>query len=138
TGLCGYDQLVAVRAEVFVHDAPEVDLGAAVRRSVVVCQVEMGYALLERSAQGRATGLEREVVAEVVPEAKRDGGKLQAPSAASPIGHRVVTIGVGYVQRRREISLERHSASIPCRYLDIGIKTRERSRSTFAGFRSSL
>ena len=75
-GLGGDDQLVAVGREVGGQQPAEVLLGAAVGRPVVVGQVEMRDAEVERAADDRALRLERAVVAEVVPEAERDGGSL--------------------------------------------------------------
>jgi hypothetical protein len=48
--------------------AAEVGLGAAVGRAVVVGEVEVGDAQIERAAQDGALDVERLVVAEVVPE----------------------------------------------------------------------
>ena len=55
--LGGEDQLVAVRAEVLREDRAEVALGAAVGRAVVVGQVEVGDAAVERAPQDGPLGL---------------------------------------------------------------------------------
>ena len=81
-GLGRDDQLVAVRAQVLGEDPPEVRLGRAVRRAVVVGQVEVGDAEVEGAADDRALRLERPVVAEVVPQPERDRGQLQPAPAA--------------------------------------------------------
>ena len=58
----------------------------------------MGDAEVEGAADDRALVLERLVVAEVVPQAERDGGELEAAAAAAAVGHRVVAVRGG---RRR-------------------------------------
>ena len=85
--------------EVLGEHAAEVLLGRAVRRAVVVGEVEVRDAEVERAAQDRALALERLVVAEVVPQAERDGGELEAAAPAAAVGHRVVA-----VRRRRRRS----------------------------------
>ena len=62
------DQLVAVAGEVLVEDASEVDLRAAVGRAVVVGEIEVGDAEIERAPHDRAAGRERPVIAEVLPQ----------------------------------------------------------------------
>ena len=57
--LGGEDQLVAVRAEVLREDRAEVALGAPVRRAVVVGQVEVGDAAVERPPQDGPLGVQR-------------------------------------------------------------------------------
>ena len=70
--LGGDDQLVAVGAEVLREERAEVRLGGAVGRAVVVGQVEVGDAQVEGAAQDGPLGVQRAVVAEVVPQAQRD------------------------------------------------------------------
>ena len=70
-------ELVAVGAEVAREDRAEVALGRAVGRAVVVRQVEVRDAAVERPAQCRLLALERHVVAEVVPQAEGDGGQVE-------------------------------------------------------------
>ena len=64
------DQLVALRAQVLGQQAPEVDLGRAVRRAVVVGEVEVGDPEVEGAAQDRPLRVDRAVVAEVLPQAR--------------------------------------------------------------------
>ena len=92
TGLGRDDQLVAVVTEIGVEDPTEVGLGAAVRRPVVVGQVEVGDAQVESAAQDGALALERLVVAEVLPEPERDGRQQQAAASAAAVGHGVVAV----------------------------------------------
>ena len=61
------NQLVAVRPEVLREDLAEIRLGRTGGRSVVVRQVEMGDAKVEGTANDGALGVQRPVVAEVVP-----------------------------------------------------------------------
>jgi hypothetical protein len=98
-GLGGDHELVAQGGEVGGHDAAEVLLGRAGRRAVVIGEVEVRDAEVERAAQDRALVVERVVVAEVVPEPQRDGREQEAAAAGAPVGHRVVAIlggGVGH------------------------------------------
>ena len=62
------DQLLAIRSEVLREYAPEVGFGATVGRPVVVREIKMGNAELERAAQNRAAVGQRPIVAEVLPE----------------------------------------------------------------------
>ena len=41
---CGNNHFITVRAQVGGEDSPEILLGGAVARAVVVCQIEMGNA----------------------------------------------------------------------------------------------
>ncbi len=67
-GLGGDDQLVPVRPQVLAHDPAEIDLGRAVRRSVVICQVEVGDPEVEGAPDDRALVLDRLAVPEVLPQ----------------------------------------------------------------------
>src|SRR5665213_2947501 len=84
-GLGGDDQLVAKAPEVVVEDPGEVALGAPVWRPVVVRQVEVGDAQVEGSAHNGTLGVERPVVAEVLPQPKRHGRQEQTAGAAAAI-----------------------------------------------------
>ena len=90
-------QLVAVAGEVLAEDAAEVGLGRPVGRAVVVGQVEVGDAEVERAPQDVALGLERLVVAEVVPQAERDRREVEAAAADAAVGHAPVAAGGGNV-----------------------------------------
>ena len=114
-GLRRDDQLVAVAAEVLGEDAPEVELRAAVRRPVVVGEVEVGDAEVECPAQDRAAVAQRAVVAEVLPQPERDRRELQAAAPAAAVGHRLVAVVGGHVQRRTELGVVGHASSIPPR-----------------------
>jgi hypothetical protein len=70
----------------------EVGLGGAVGRPVVVGQVEVRDAEVERPPQGRPLPLERHVVAEVVPETEADRREVEAAAARPAVGHRVVAV----------------------------------------------
>jgi hypothetical protein len=64
-------QFVAIRPEVVLEDAPEVRLGAAVRRPIVVREIEMGDAEIECGAKNVALCRDGRRIAEVVPQTKR-------------------------------------------------------------------
>ncbi len=86
-GLRRDDQLVAVGREVVGEVAPEVLLGAAVGRPVVVGEVEVGDAAVEGAAQDRALRLLGPVGAEVLPEPERERGQLQPAPPGVAVGH---------------------------------------------------
>src|SRR6185436_268328 len=86
------DELVTIGAEVLRVDPAEALLGRPVRRPVVVRQVEVRHATVERAAQHCARALERAVATEVLPEAERDRGQLQPPAPAPPVLHPVVAV----------------------------------------------
>ena len=96
-GLGADDQLVAMRGEIRAQQLTHVALGGTGFRPVVVGQVEVGDAVVERGPGQLAHGLERRVVAEVVPAAQRDGRQLQAAVATAVVGHRVIARGRGRV-----------------------------------------
>ncbi len=96
-GLGADDQLVAMRGEIRAQQLAHVALGGTGFRPVVVGQVEVGDAVVERGPGQLAHGLERRVVAEVVPAAQRDGRQLQAAVATAVVGHRVIARGRGRI-----------------------------------------
>ncbi len=106
------DELVAVGAQVLGEDPPEVALRGAIRRAVVVRQVEVGDAEVEGAAQDRAAVRERPVVAEVLPQPERDRGELQPRRSDSPVWHRLVAAGGRAVQPVRARRVKWHGASI--------------------------
>src|SRR5262249_57907001 len=63
----------------------EVGLGRPVRRAVVVGEVEMGHAEVERPAEDRPLGLQGGLVAEVLPQPEGDLGQLQAAAPAPAV-----------------------------------------------------
>ena len=93
-GLTGNHQLVAVAGQVRLQDATEVFLGGAVGRSVVVGQVEMRDAQVEGPAEDRSLGLERAVMAEVLPQSERDGRQEQAAASGPPVRHPGIALAV--------------------------------------------
>jgi hypothetical protein len=85
-------ELVAVRIQVLLQQHSEVLLGRAVRRAVVVRQIEVRHAEIECTADDRAARLERAVVPEVLPEAERDRRELEPAPAAAAVEHSVITL----------------------------------------------
>ena len=81
-----------IRPEVAAHHPAEVLFGRTVRWSIVVGQVKVCDALVERVPQHLALDVEGAVVAEVVPEPERDGGQDQTRVADSAVHHGVVAI----------------------------------------------
>jgi hypothetical protein len=96
-GLGGDDQFVAVVAQVVGEQEAEVAFRAAGRRAVVVGQVEVRDAEVEGAAHDGALRLEGPALAEVVPQAERDGGQPEAAAAGAPVGHGVVAVVRGRV-----------------------------------------
>ena len=92
TGFGRDDQFIAVVSEVGAKDPTEVGLGAAIRRPVVVGQVEMRNAQVEGPVQDGALGVERPVIAEVLPEPERHRRQQQAAASAATVGHGVVAV----------------------------------------------
>ncbi len=120
-GLRRDDQLVAVRREVLAHHPAEVRLGRAVRRAVVVGQVEVRDALVERVAEHLALAVEGDVVAEVPPQSERDGRKGQARRADLAVVEgfvAVVSRGIGPVEVSATGAVARwigHRSRLACR-----------------------
>src|SRR5699024_9001314 len=110
-GLRRDDQLVPVGAEVLGEDRAEVALGRAVRRSVVVREVEVGHPEVEGPPQHRALGRERLAVPEVVPQTEGDRRQLQPGAAAPAVLHGVVAAAVGPVVIRT-VGHASHPASL--------------------------
>ena len=86
------DQLVAVGGEVASEQAAEVLLRRAVRWTVVVGEIEVRDAEVECAPEDGAARIQRTIVAEVVPEAQRDGGQEQPTPAAAVVAQAVVAI----------------------------------------------
>ena len=91
-GLGRDHQLVAVRPQVVGEHPSEVDLGRPVRWAVVVGEIEMGDPDIEGASDDRPLPLVRPVVAEVVPQPKRQRWQFESAAAAPPVRHRVVAV----------------------------------------------
>src|SRR5690625_191979 len=102
-GLGGDDQLVTVRGKVLREDASEVRLRSSVRRAVVVGEIEVGDAEVERPPQDRPLRHQRFVVTEVVPQPERDRRQLQATSPATAVRDLLVAVVGGTVEVERPI-----------------------------------
>ena len=96
-GLRRDHELVAEGARSVLQQAPERLLRGAVGRAVVVGEVEVRDAEVERAAHDRAARLERPVGAEVLPQAERDRRQQQPAAARAVVRHAVVAPGGGYV-----------------------------------------
>ena len=92
TGLGRDHELIAVAGQVGRQDPAEVLLGRAVRRAVVVGQVELGDPQVERTADDRALALQRDVAAKVLPQAERDRRQLEPAAAAAAVLHARVAV----------------------------------------------
>ncbi len=66
-----------MRGELAADHPADVHLGGAVGRTVVVREVEMDHAPVERAEQDVALPLGRTVVAEVLPEPQGEQGQLE-------------------------------------------------------------
>src|SRR5213080_3055789 len=108
-GLRRDDQLVAVRRQIAPQDPAERLLSGPGRGTVVVRQVKMRDAEVERPTHHRARVAEAIDAAEVVPQSQRDDGKLHAALAAALVGHGIVA------DIRRAIRhIGRLSCIVPC------------------------
>src|SRR5437667_9709207 len=94
TGLGRDHELIAEAGQVGLEDLAEVLLGRAVRRAVVVGQVELGDPEVECPADDRALALQRDVAAKVLPQAERDGRQLEPAAAAAAVLHSRVAVAV--------------------------------------------
>ena len=100
-GLGRDDQFVAIGAEIAPQHLAEEFLGRPRRRPVVVGEVEVGDAEIERGAAHRARRLRHRVVAEVVPQAERDRGQFQPAAPTAAIDHAVVAFDIGEIGHER-------------------------------------
>ena len=88
----GDQELVPIGRQVLFENPPKIRLSGSKRYAVVVGEVEVRDAEIERAAIDRPLHVERLGVAEVTPEAERDGWKQQAARAAAAIGHAVIAV----------------------------------------------
>src|SRR5450755_116627 len=72
------------------------------RWSLVVGQVEVGHAEVERAAQDGALNLQRTVITEVLPQPQGDLGQVDATAPAAAIGHLLVPVIGGDVGHGQE------------------------------------
>ena len=93
-GLRRDHQLVAAPGQVRAEDAAEVLLGRAVRRPVVVRQVEVGDPEIEGPADDRPLRVHRAIAAEILPEPERDHRQFEAAAAAATERHAGVALSV--------------------------------------------
>ena len=90
-------ELVPVSSKVRLQDPAEVRFGAAVRRAVVVRQVEVRDPKIEGAPQDGALTVERSVGAEVVPQAQGDFREQETAAPTAAIAHRGVAVVSGLV-----------------------------------------
>ena len=101
------DQLVTVPGEVGRQDRAEILLGRSVRRAVVVGQVDVRDAEVERPSQDLPLAIERHVMAEVLPQAERH--RRQAQTAATTATVRMVLVTIGGEVRHHATMTDRQS-----------------------------
>jgi hypothetical protein len=97
SGFGGDDKFIAVGTKIFFENLAKGFFGGSVGRAIVVGEIEVSDAEVEGAAEHGASVFEIIVATEVVPEAERDGGKLDAAASAAAILHGVVTVGGGDV-----------------------------------------
>jgi len=83
-----------VAGEIGGDDAAEVLLGRAVRRAIVVRQVEVSDPEIEGPADDRPLRVHRAVATEILPEPERDHRQFEAAAAAAAERHAGVTLSV--------------------------------------------
>src|SRR5689334_7655923 len=81
-----------MRSEIRAQYASEGLLGRSRRRTVVVGEIEVRYAEIEGAPADGPGIVEDRILAEIVPEAQRQQGKIEAASAAAAIMHAVITV----------------------------------------------
>ena len=101
SGLGGNDQFVTVGVPVPIHMDAEIALRLTVRRSIVICQIEMGDTQIETGSQNTLLSVEGGNVAEIVPQTQRNRRKQQAALAAAAIGHLTVTVRIGCIIHKK-------------------------------------
>src|ERR1039458_10160715 len=116
TRLAGDDQFVAVGFQIGAENAPEMFLRRTGRRSIIVGQVEMRDAQIERAAHHRPAVFKDVNATKVMPKPERNGGKLETAATAAVVAHALVTgtrgqifhgvLSDGEYQRVREAQLE--------------------------------
>src|SRR5882724_112999 len=99
-GFCRDDELVAVLGKICRQNAAEVRLRRSRRRTVIIGQVEMRYAVIKRLKDHFTGVLEWLGVPEVLPEPERNARQLQSAAAAAGIGMRLVSINGGGIHRQ--------------------------------------
>ena len=95
--LGGDDQLVAVGGEILFQHAAEIDFRRAGRRAVIIGEIEMGNAQIESLEENGTLRIKRRRITEIVPQAKGDGGQLQAASAHAAKHGGVIAIRGGRI-----------------------------------------
>ncbi len=105
-GLAGDDELVAVGGEVFTQQPTEIDLGAAVRRTVIVGQVEVIDAQVEGGAQQGALAIQRRGVAKVVPQTQGQRRQYETAAADAAVRNTVITIGCGLISHLKLLGMK--------------------------------
>ena len=91
----GKHQLIPVGTQVFFKIRPEILLGSAGHRAVVVRHIDVRDAAVECGAQHGAHIVEGVARTEVMPQPQRNAGQLQAAFAAACVLHRLITALVG-------------------------------------------
>src|SRR4029077_607228 len=89
------------------EDRAEVLLGRSVRRAVVVGQIDVRDAEVERPSQDLPLAIERHVMAEVLPQAERH--RRQAQTAATTATVRMVLVTIGGEVRHHATMTDRQS-----------------------------
>ena len=92
TGLGRDNQLVAVDAQIIAQNFTKIPLGCARLRAVVVGQVKVGDAVVERGAAERTHILVGGGIAEIVPQPQRDGGQQQPAGPAAAVGQALIAV----------------------------------------------
>ena len=100
-GFRGNDELVAQGREILGQNAPEIDLGTAIGRVVVVREIEVGDPEVKCPSKNRSLGVDGSIVAKIVPESGRNRGRKEAAAPAASIRHGVVAGSRRHVLQHR-------------------------------------
>ena len=91
SGLGADEKLVPVRSQILFQNPAEIAFRAAGRRTVIIGQIKMGDALVKSREQKLFHIIKIARISEIVPQAQRDGRKLQAASSAAAVFHGIIT-----------------------------------------------
>ena len=98
------DELVAVRTEIFAEQPSKILFSAAIGRPVIVREVEIRDAVVERRAHERFHLLVARRVAEVVPKTERHARQAQPTPPARGVGHSVIAMLCCFVHKMMVLS----------------------------------
>ena len=101
---CRNQKFISVAAEIVPKNLSEVLLGRAVRRPVVIRQIEMRHAAIESAPNHCPACLEDVDASEVLPQSKRNGGQDNSRSSTPIEWGSVISLCIRYITHRISFS----------------------------------